>query len=222
MLNLLNVKTPIIVNDVTYPNSQAAYEALKTFEGKITVKIPNGHVGQAAPAKPKKSLFETYKEMTGEDIVAPEIQEQLEELDSREYRIKVKKWMTEKSSPGFDFMQKWNNDIPMPLVIMRGTVLEETKGMLKMELRATPEPSSHCFVCGRALSHPVSVLYGIGPECGGHFHINPLGSKAALDAAMEEIKSKMESITWTGWVIKSSIKEMKEINRADIGYQEGA
>jgi hypothetical protein len=39
---------------------------------------------------------------------------------------------------------------------------------------------------------------------------------------MEEIKSKMESITWTGWVIKSSIKEMKEINRADIGYQKGA
>jgi hypothetical protein len=221
MLNLIKLETPIIVNGTTYPNSKAAYEALKGFEGKVTVKIPSPTSNQASPAKPKGSLLEKYKEMYGEDI-APEVEEKLQEVDNTEYRIKVKKWMTEKSSPGFDFMQKWNNDVPMPMVIMRGTVLEETKGMIKMELRATPEPSSHCFKCGRALSHPVSVLYGIGPECGGHFHINPLGSKDALDAAMEDIKAKMEAITWTGWMTKSALKEMVEIKKDEIGYKEGA
>lgn len=38
-----------------------------------------------------------------------------------EYRITVKKYMTKPSTPGFDFMSKWNHDIPMPLCTMVGT-----------------------------------------------------------------------------------------------------
>lgn len=54
------------------------------------------------------------------------------------YEITVKKYMTHKSTPNFDFMKKWNDDKPMPAQTMRGIVLEETKGMIKMELRCLP------------------------------------------------------------------------------------
>ena len=42
-------------------------------------------------------------------------------------RITVKSYMTQKSTPTFDFMSKWNNDTPMPLRVMYGTKLEETR-----------------------------------------------------------------------------------------------
>lgn len=191
MLNLLNIETPIKVNGKEYANSQAAYEQLKNFEGELTIVV-NVRADNQAVAK-----TEVPKPNEGNKEV--------------EYRIQVKKWMTEPSSPSFDFMSKWNNNTPMPLVIMRGKIIDETPGMYKMKLSATAEPSSHCFKCGRAIKHPVSVLYGLGPECGGHFHINPLSNKAELDEAIDEIRGKLENIAWEGWVIKSSIKSMAPI-----------
>ena len=38
----------------------------------------------------------------------------------KSYKITVKKYMTEPSTPNFDFQDKWNNGKPMPLCIMRG------------------------------------------------------------------------------------------------------
>lgn len=48
--------------------------------------------------------------------------------------VTVKKYMTKKSTPSFEFMEKWNNDIPMPSIRMRGEKLQETRGMIKMKL----------------------------------------------------------------------------------------
>ena len=74
----------------------------------------------------------------------------------KSYKIIVKKYMTEPSTPNFDFQDKWNNGKPMPLCIMQGKVIKETRGMYYMEL-------------------------------------------------------KEDDISWTGWVIKSAIKEWEEI-----------
>lgn len=48
--------------------------------------------------------------------------------------VTVKKYMTKKSTPSFEFMKKWNNDIPMPSIRMGGEKLQETRGMIKMKL----------------------------------------------------------------------------------------
>lgn len=48
--------------------------------------------------------------------------------------VTVKKYMTKKSTPSFEFMKKWNNDIPMLSIRMRGEKLQETRGMIKMKL----------------------------------------------------------------------------------------
>ena len=74
----------------------------------------------------------------------------------KSYKITVKKYMTEPSTSNFDFQDKWNYGKPMPLCIMQGEVIKETRGMYYMKLKA-------------------------------------------------------DDISWTGFVIKSSIKEWEEI-----------
>ena len=74
----------------------------------------------------------------------------------KSYKITVKKYMTEPATANFDFQDKWNNGNPMPLCIMQGEVIKETRGMYYMKL-------------------------------------------------------KSDDISWTGFVIKSAIKEWEEI-----------
>lgn len=74
----------------------------------------------------------------------------------KSYKITVKKYMTEPATVNFDFQDKWNNGKPMPLCIMQGEVIKETRGMYYMKL-------------------------------------------------------KSDDISWTGYVIKSAIKEWEEI-----------
>ena len=130
----------------------------------------------------------------------------------REYIVKVKRWMTEPTSnAGFDFMYHWNKNIPMPLRVMRGRVLSETRGMVYMELRACPLKTDYCMKCGKPLTHPVSKLYGLGPECGGHYHINPFNTEEELQAAIKEVQQKLNSVTWTGWIAKSGVEYATEV-----------
>jgi len=138
-----------------------------------------------------------------------------------QFRVKVRQYMTKPTEPGssFDFQAKYNNNIPMPMRVMVGEVLEETRGMYKMRLHGRPEPSDYCLHCGRVLNHPVSVLYGIGPKCGEHYHINPLGSEEALREVMEEIKQKLAAVTWEGWIIKSAIESWDEITEESLERQ---
>ena len=54
----------------------------------------------------------------------------------KSYKITVKKYMTEPSTSNFDFQDKWNNGKPMPLCIMQGEIIKETRGMYYMELKS--------------------------------------------------------------------------------------
>ena len=78
----------------------------------------------------------------------------------KSYKITVKKYMTEPATTNFDFQDKWNNGKPMPLCIMQGEVIKETRGMYYMKL-------------------------------------------------------KSDDISWTGYVIKSAIKEWEVIYNND-------
>lgn len=129
-----------------------------------------------------------------------------------EYIVRVKRWMTQKTTDdSFDFMRHWNQNIPMPMRVMRGRVLSETRGMLYMELRACPMETDYCMRCGKPLTHPVSKLYGLGPECGGHYHINPFETEEELHSAIEEVKQKLNNIVWTGWIAKSGVEYATEV-----------
>lgn len=125
--------------------------------------------------------------------------------DITAYQITVKKYMTEKASPGFDFMAKWNNDNPMPMRIMEGTVEKETRGMIYMKLHGLAKPTITCRCCGKELTNPVSRYYGIGPIC-----LGKIGIVRDIDD-IETIKEDLVNITWEGWIIKSAITKKEEV-----------
>ena len=157
------------------------------------------------------SVFKTLSDDTR--IVLHSVSEnanksKIERVESKsEYRITVKKYMTEQSTPDFDFMTKWNNNIPMPLRTMIGTIEKETRGMVYMKLHGQAESVIRCMRCGRLLTNEVSKMYGIGPEC--ITKIPMLVDFAVTD--VDEIKKKLIDVTWEGWIIKSAIVEKEEL-----------
>lgn len=119
------------------------------------------------------------------------------------YNIKVKKYMTKQNIP---FNVEKNNNIPMPLIEMSGNVLEETRGMYKMQLHGIGKETVYCLRCGKELTNDISRHYGMGPECGKHFyHIDENDS-------VESIKDKISEIKWTGWIPKSAIIHISDQN----------
>jgi len=84
---------------------------------------------------------------------------------------------------------------------MAGVVTRETAKAIYFEGEGLATPTTRCRACGRALTHPVSVLYGIGPECGGHWHIAPQG----VDA-VEEIRKRIQAIRYAGWLPKRFVE----------------
>ena len=129
----------------------------------------------------------------------------------KSYKITVKKYMTEPSTVNFDFQDKWNNGKPMPLSIMQGEVIKETRGMYYMNLQGKAEPTSKCLVCGKTLTNPISKLYGIGPECSEKVGLIRIESEEEAKEKLKDIMKQIDDISWSGWVIKSSIKEWEEI-----------
>ena len=185
MLNLLkDYKGAVEVNGQSFDSLDSALKGLKNFDGQLTIVLNKGAGERVSRAS---------QQVEGDKI----------------YRIKVRQYMTKPSTPEFDFHDKWNNGIPMPMRIMVGKKLKETKGMVQMELwgEITEEVTTHCMRCGRTLTNPVSKYFGIGPECGNHGYNNPFETDEELKAAVKDMQEQLKEIKWTGWIIKSAIEE---------------
>lgn len=180
---------------------------LKNWRGELD--IDDQHY---TSVKDARSVFKTLSEDSHIFLRSKSknaTQSKIEAVEANtEYRITVKAYMTREATPEFDFMAKWNNNVPMPLRTMTGTVEKETKGMVFMKLHGQAEPVVRCMRCGRTLTNEVSKIYGIGPEC-----ITKIPVLINLDAAdVYNIKKKLVEVTWEGWIIRSSIisKEVVE------------
>lgn len=187
MLNLVKSwNGPVEVNGTLYDSINAAILVCNGISGDINIKLLH------------KQKIEN-KPNTGENKVT--------------YQITVKKYMTQKANAGFDFMEKWNHNVPMPLRTMVGTVEKETRGMVYMKLHGDilEERTFSCMKCGRALTNPVSQYFGIGPECGGHNYVHPFDTDEELKAAVEEYRKQLRNMKWEGWIIKSAIIEKEAI-----------
>lgn len=149
------------------------------------------------------------KEINTEDYICSPVQKM--EV-GKSYKITVKKYMTEPATANFDFQDKWNNGKPMPLCIMQGEVIKETRGMYYMSLQGKAEPTSKCLVCGKTLINPISKLYGIGPECSEKVGIIRIESEEEAREKWNELVQQIGNIKWEGWVIKSAIKEWEMID----------
>lgn len=188
MLNLLkNYKGVVEVNGQSFDSLDSALKGLKNFDGQLTIVLNKGAGERVSQAS------QQVEEVAGDKI----------------YRIKVRQYMIKPSTPEFDFHDKWNNGNPMPMRIMVGRKIKETKGMVQMELwgEITEETTTHCMRCGKTLTNPVSRYFGIGPECGNHGYNNPFNSDEELRLAVKEMNERLKETKWTGWVVKSSIEE---------------
>jgi hypothetical protein len=196
MLNLLTTDKELVVNGISYTSAHQALHALTSYTGSIEILINSKVITQAEKAS------ETPKNVTNKKEI---------------YRIEVRKYMTEKSSPDFDFMMKYNNDLPMPLRRMYGEILEETKGMYKMRLHARAERNaSSCSHCMRELTHPISMIYGIGPICGEHGYMTTDYTKSRIKDDEELFKladADLRKTVWEGFVIKRAIEDMKVVGK---------
>ncbi len=184
MLDIIKLFDTIEVNGKNYSSGSQAAEAMKDFVGTITIR---NYINKPTEKKVEKV--------------------EIKSKDEKIYKIKVRKYMTD---PDFDFHDKWNKSVPMPLRIMVGTILEETPGMYRMKLHGQVLETSVCIACGRTLTNSVSKYFGIGPECGGHGYNNPFSSKQELKAAVDAMDKKLREITWEGYVIKKAIEEKYE------------
>lgn len=131
-------------------------------------------------------------------------------LDSL-YKVTVKLYMTKPDSINFTFHTTWNNGIAMPLRVMYGKIIEQTKNMYKMQLQGKITKTDVCLKCGKPLTNEISKLYGLGPECGQHYYINPL-TKEEFENYKKSIQDKFSNITWEGWIPKVSIISLEEVD----------
>lgn len=130
-------------------------------------------------------------------------------VENVEHIITVRQYMTKPASPEFNFMAEKNNNIPMPMRTMVGTVEKETRGMVYMKLHGDyiADRMYTCMCCGRTLTNKVSQYFGVGPECGGHNYVNPFDSDEELKQAVNAYRKTLVNVKWEGWIIKSAITE---------------
>ena len=170
-------------------------KALANWQGRVSV---NGVEYQNITDVPSISLDSTTVIRLIPNIVRQTVKKV---DDTTEHIITVKKYMTQPSTPTFDFMKQKNNNIPMPMRTMQGVILEETRGMVKMRLHGYAKKTITCLLCGRDLTNPISRAYGIGPVCLG---------KIGIARDINDVSGIVDDLVhmeWTGWVIKSAITE---------------
>ena len=177
---------------------------LQNWEGELDIGDKHYTSIQDATSDFKTLSSETHIKLYSKSKNA--LKRKIEAVEANtEYKITVKAYMTREATPEFDFMAKWNNNEPMPLRTMIGTVEKETKGMVYMKLHGQAESVIKCMRCGRTLTNPISMHYGIGPEC-----MSKLGFVCDIDD-VDTIKKKLVDVVWEGWVIKSAITEREEV-----------
>jgi Family of unknown function (DUF6011) len=120
-----------------------------------------------------------------------------------EYEIKVRQFVTK------------FNDNPMPARIMYGFVEAETPKAYKIDVRMKPNPTSTCMRCGRELTHPVSLMFGLGPECSGMYYDHPF-TEEYVENNFEEIRQKLAEVKWSGWIPKSGLEYMEEVREVEV------
>ena len=191
------------------------WEQIKDWPGAIEIngtQYPS--VADAHKTLTGVANFDSIKLLTKQKQAPVSKPACLASMGDATYKITVRQYMTKPATLDFDFMAKWNNNIPMPLRTMVGKVEKETSGMVYMHLHGdiTNTQTQYCMKCGKAITNPVSQFFGMGPECGSHNYINPFDSEEELKVAVENYRRNyLQKITWTGWVIKSAIIEKEEV-----------
>lgn len=136
----------------------------------------------------------------------------------KEYKIEVKPWMLKKSTDSFKFMENFNHNTPMPLMIMyTGGMVDKINNRIRLNLHGDIKQriTTTCMGCGKALTNPISQYFGVGPICGCHNYINPFNTEEELNNAVRSYREKLVNTKWLGWIPLSAIVSVDDITDSD-------
>lgn len=83
----------------------------------------------------------------------------------------------------------------------------QTQKAIKVKGRGTIDAHVGCMMCGRELTHPVSRVLGIGPECGKHFYDVEL-----TEANIEQLKQMIVDTAVDTWIPKKCVIKTEPTN----------
>lgn len=102
-----------------------------------------------------------------------------------------------------------DKNIPASFMAM---IIKETPKAVLLEGHGIKDPSGICSKCGRKLTHPGSILIGIGPECVGSWTKRQIAFDNMTEEDSNYIKTLIETQTINSWFPKSLIKNWSEID----------
>lgn len=93
----------------------------------------------------------------------------------------------------------------------RATILIQTeRGGVYVYGIGECDPEGRCCRCGRRLTHPVSILTGIGPECGEHWwDESVLGPYGFTNEHAEQLKEMIRSVVVDCWLPINALHEIE-------------
>lgn len=83
-----------------------------------------------------------------------------------------------------------------------GVVVAETPKAYLIHGRYMVSPTGTCRHCGREITHPVSMKYGLGSTCGAHMGIDPAGESVESIRRRLQVESEFEQ-----WIPKAAVED---------------
>jgi SWI/SNF-related matrix-associated actin-dependent regulator 1 of chromatin subfamily A len=102
------------------------------------------------------------------------------------------------------------NDIPTSFV---GIILKETERAVYMYGRGEVDPEGSCCKCGRVLTHPGSIILGIGPDCLGDWNIRDITLDNITEAQKAFVQARVRIKKVDTWMPKRVIKETRSTDQ---------
>jgi hypothetical protein len=121
--------------------------------------------------------------------VLANIAREIGETTSPEARGRLEDWRrdTEAKTGGWSFGPRWTwargegrlEKLKRAVELGQARVMEFA-GAADTQMREAGRYFGHCYCCGKALTDPISVELGIGPDCRREFGVTPSGAPGAL------------------------------------------
>lgn len=103
----------------------------------------------------------------------------------------------------------------IPRCFVAVQLLETARGAVYLYGHGASDPTGRCCQCGRTLTHPVSILVGIGPECGGHWwDESVLGPYGMTEAHIDRLRTMVTDRLVDTWIPKAAIKSCDPVDEA--------
>ena len=104
-------------------------------------------------------------------------------------------------SPNFAKSKGWPNSFT-------ATHLKETEKAIYIYGHGELDPQGHCIMCGRTLTHPGSILIGIGPDCLRNWDKREQVKNEMTQTDIDRLKAKVRSMQVDDWIPKVVVKKI--------------